>query len=128
MAMHQDDPRLAAARGRWRAAGDRVWAVAVADGEGYRRLVATLAPVLDELRRRAGTVPELLDLDEDPGPMTAGLPVEAAAALERQPALLAAACAIRVDELAGPWAAEYARMRAAAGSRLDTQDGAGSDR
>jgi hypothetical protein len=92
-------PRVADARRRWRAAGDRLWPVALSDGESYQRAAQVVGALVDALRDRAGSLDELVDLEAAPSAFLTGLGAtgERAAA---QPDLLAAACAVRGDELA----------------------------
>lgn len=104
--VHHQDPRVAAARRRWRAAGDRIWPVAMSDGTAYRQTVAAVGALVDELRRRTTSLEHLVGLEADPESFLA----DAGAAGRRaraQPELLAAACAVRADELA----ASAARVR-----------------
>lgn len=103
-----EDPRVADARRRWRAAGDRLWPVALYDGDSYRLAAQIVGALVDALRQRARSLGELVDLEAAPSAFLAGLGAtgERVAA---QPELLAAACAVRGDELA----AERARRRRA---------------
>ena len=83
-----------AARERWRSAANRLWAAALTDAEGYRRLAEGVGDRLAELRRTTATPAELLAVEERP-----------------EAALVdAAACAVRADEIE----AERARVRRAA--------------
>ena len=92
-----EEVALDRARARWRAAGDRVWSIAVVDGEEYRRVAARVGGVLDEVRAATPTVEALLTLDADPGRVltTAGTR-----------AVLDAALAVRADELVAAAARE----------------------
>lgn len=103
-----EDPRIADARRRWRAAADRLWPVALSDGEGYQRAARVVGALVDALRERAGSLEALVELDAAPSAFLAGLGAEGERAVA-QPELLAAACAVRGDELA----AERARRRRA---------------
>lgn len=101
------DARLDEARARWRVASDRLWPVAMADGDGYRRAVELVGVMLGELRSAATTIEGLLAVDADPAGVLAELPPGAAAGLGGPRVVLDAACAVRGDELV----AERARQR-----------------
>ncbi|MDQ4116067.1 MAG: hypothetical protein M3235_03800, partial [Actinomycetota bacterium] len=58
-----EDPRVADARRRWRAAGDRLWPVALTDGESYERAARVVGVLVDALRERTGSLDELVDLE-----------------------------------------------------------------
>ncbi len=103
-----EDPRVAHARRRWRAAGDRLWPVALSDGEAYQQVAHVVGALVDALRERAGSLEELVDLEAEPAGFLAGLGTAGQRAAG-QPELLAAACAVRGDELT----AERARGRRA---------------
>ncbi|GAA4755749.1 hypothetical protein [Actinomycetospora chibensis] len=83
-----------AARARWRSAANRLWAAALTDAEGYRRLAEGVGDRLAELRRTTATPAELLAMEERPDAVLVD----------------AAACAVRADEIE----AERARARRAA--------------
>lgn len=83
-----------AARARWRSAANRLWAAALTDAEGYRRLAEGVGDRLAELRRTTATPAELLAMEERPDTALVD----------------AAACAVRADEIE----AERARARRAA--------------
>lgn len=100
------DPRIAAARRRWRAAGDRIWPVAMSDGTAYRQTVEAVGELVDELRRRTAALEDLLALEADPASFLEGAG-SAGQRAQGQPDVLAAACAVRADELA----ASAARVR-----------------
>ncbi|BBG04259.1 MULTISPECIES: hypothetical protein [Pseudonocardia] len=72
------------ARRRWQAAADRLWPMALADGERYRQLTDAVGAVLTTLREQAHSLDELLAAER-----TGSAP----------PDVLAAACAVRADEL-----------------------------
>lgn len=93
------DPQIAAARRRWRSAGDRIWPVAMSDGTVYRQAVEAVGALVDELRERVSSLAGLVDLEADPSSFLAGVGPAGQRALG-QPELLAAACAVRADELA----------------------------
>lgn len=97
----------AAVRRRWRAAGDRLWLVALSDGEAYQRAAGAVGRLLDRLRAQAHSVEDLLRVEQDPAGHLAEDDVPAAPG----PDLLAAACAMRADEID---AADGARRRRAA--------------
>jgi hypothetical protein len=90
----QGEGKWDAARTRWRAAANRLWAAALTDAEGYRRLAEGVGDRLAELRRTTATPAELLAVEE------------------RSEATLVdgAAYAMRADEIE----AEQARARRAA--------------
>ena len=113
-----EDPRVADARRRWRAAGDRVWPVALADGDSYRLAAQVVGALVDALRERAGSLDELVDLEAAPSEFLAGLGATGERVAAR-PELLAAACAVRGDELA----AECARRRRVARIAAARADG-----
>lgn len=81
---------LERARARWRATGDRVWSVAVVDGEEYRRVAGLVGGVLEQVRACTPTVERLLALDADPTPLL-GADVDRG--------VLEAVLAVRGDEL-----------------------------
>jgi hypothetical protein len=93
-----EDGTLERARARWRATGERVWSIAVIDGEGYRRLAEQVGAVLDEVRERTPTLGSLLALDADPAPVLDRVPDVGSSGIAGR-AVLEAACAIRADEL-----------------------------
>ena len=105
----------AQARARWQATADRLWPIAMADPDGYRRVADLVGLVLAELRRRTATVDELLALDADPRTVLGVVPDGAAAGVGGPRVLLDAACAIRGDELhaAGARAARIGAIAAA---------------
>lgn len=125
-----EDAALDRARARWRAAGDRVWSIAVADGEEYRRVAELVGTVLARLRERTPTLESLLALDADPSPVLesrpGGPPIAGRAVLE-------AACAVRGDELLAARArdrriAEIGAARAAGDRWVVLEGGAGAAR
>jgi hypothetical protein len=81
---------LERARARWRATGDRVWSIAVVDGEEYRRVAGLVGGVLDRVRACTPTVDSLLALDADPTPLLGP---------DGDRRVLEAALAVRGDEL-----------------------------
>ncbi|MDD7938279.1 hypothetical protein PHK61_07595 [Actinomycetospora lutea] len=85
-----EEAALDRARARWRAAGDRLWSIAVVDGEEYRRVAERVGGVLDEVRAATPTLEALVALDADPGPALARAGTRA---------VLDAALAVRADEL-----------------------------
>jgi hypothetical protein len=87
------DDALERARARWRATGDRVWSIAMVDGEEYRRVAELVGAVLAVVREEASTIEELLALDADPAPVLARCPAGSTVLV------LEAACAVRGDEL-----------------------------
>lgn len=93
-----DEAALEHARARWRASGDRVWSVAVVDGEEYRRVAELVGRVLADLRARTPTLESLLALDADPAPVLDRWAV-AGSSMVGGRAVLEAACAVRGDEL-----------------------------
>lgn len=99
-------PSLERARARWRAAGDRVWAIAVVDGEGYRRLAELVGRVLDDVRERTATLEDLLALDADPASVLDRWSAAADASPGGARAAFEAACAVRGDELVAARARE----------------------
>lgn len=121
-----ENPRVADARRRWRAAGDRLWPVALSDGDSYQRAARVVGVLVDALRERTGSLDELVDLEAAPSGFLAGLGATGERAAV-QPELLAAACAVRGDELA----AERTRRRRAeriAAARADGRDWVEVDR
>lgn len=100
-----EEGALGAARARWRAAGDRVWSIAVVDGEEYRRLAERVGAVLDEVRAATPALEALLALDADPGPLLARAGTRA---------VLDAALAMRADELVAARARDERRAAIAA--------------
>jgi hypothetical protein len=94
-----DDPLIADARRRWRAAGDRLWPVALSDGESYQLAARVVGELADALREHAGSLDELVALEAAPSAFLAGLGATGERAAV-QPELLSAACALRGDELA----------------------------
>lgn len=92
-------PQVAAARRRWRAAGDRIWPVAMSDGAAYRQTVEAVGQLVDALRAETGTLAELVALEAEPSAFL-GRTGEAGRRALGQAELLAAACAVRADELA----------------------------
>lgn len=92
-------PALERARARWRATGDRVWSIAVVDGEEYQRLAELVGRVLDEVRERTPTLESLLALDADPVPLLDRFVAEAGTSPGGARGVLEAACAVRGDEL-----------------------------
>ncbi|MEJ2863912.1 hypothetical protein [Actinomycetospora flava] len=106
-----EEAALDRARARWRAAGDRVWSIAVVDGEEYRRLAERIGGILDDVRAATPSVDALLALDADPGSV-----------LERAGtrAVLDAALAVRADELVAARARER-RVAAIAAARAAGQ-------
>jgi hypothetical protein len=87
------------ARARWRATGDRLWSVALADGQEYRRVAELVGAVLGELRPRTPSLERLLALEAEPGEVLAAVGADAGSPTVGARALLEAACAVRVDEL-----------------------------
>lgn len=85
----------AAVRRRWRAAGDRLWLVALSDGEAYQRAAGAVGRLLDRLRAQTRSIEDLLGVEQDPAEHLAAAEIPAAAG----PDLLAAACAMRADEI-----------------------------
>lgn len=100
------DPAWDAARDRWRSAADRLWAAALVDDEGYRRVAADVGSVLEAMRRTVSTPAALLGIEAEPGELRAAAGTEA----ELSPLVVGAACAVRADEIE----AERARERRAA--------------
>lgn len=92
--------RLAMARMRWRAAEDRLYPQVMTDPDIYQRVVSAVGAVVSELRRRAGTVEELLVLEAEPAEVLAATTVDRAAAGIGDDVLLQAACSVRSRELA----------------------------
>ena len=90
--------RVAAQRARSRAAEDRIYPLVVVDPEGYQRVVALIAMLLDELRSQARTVDELIAMAETTQLLSC-LPADRSTAVPDE-TLLAAACGIRDRELA----------------------------
>lgn len=101
-----EEPGLDRARARWRAAGDRLWSIAMVDGAEYRRVAELVGAVLARLRERTPTLESLLALDADPAPLLDRWPGGPASTETVRP-VLEAACAVRGDELL----AERARDR-----------------
>lgn len=101
-----DAAQLARAQLRWRAAEDRLYPQVMSDPEAYQRAVAAVSAVLSELRRRAGTVAELLVLETHPSGVLAAVTVDRSAAGIGDELLLQAACALRSRELADASGAE----------------------
>lgn len=100
------DARLEEARSRWRVTADRLWPVAMADGDRYRHAAELVGTMLGELRRTATTIEGLLATDAEPGAVLSVLPEGAAAGLGGPRVLLDAACAVRGDELVAARARE----------------------
>jgi hypothetical protein len=98
---------LERARARWRATGDRVWSIAVVDGEEYRRVAGLVGGVLDRVRACTPTVESLLALDADPTPLLG---------VDGDRGVLEAALAVRGDELLAARARER-RIAAIAAAR-----------
>ncbi|HWN25725.1 MAG TPA: hypothetical protein VNP37_02075 [Actinomycetospora sp.] len=105
------DPGWGAARTRWRSAADRLWSVALVDDEGYRRAAGGVGAVLDAMRRRVTTPTELLAVDAEPDGFLAGLD---GPGREASPLVVAAACAVRADEIEADRARERRIARVAA--------------
>jgi len=103
------------ARERWRGAADALWPAALVDDEGYRRTTHGVGLLLTELRRTARTADELLAVDADPGPVLAVLPAGGPPGVA--PLLLAAACAVRADEVEAERARGERAARLAAARR-----------
>lgn len=99
MDVRTGEPALERARARWRATGDRVWAVAVVDGEEYRRVAELVGGVLDDVRERTPTLEDLLALDADPAPVLDRWSATAGASPGGARAAFEAACAVRGEEL-----------------------------
>jgi hypothetical protein len=106
---------LERARVRWRSAGDRVWSIAVVDGEEYRRAAELVGGVLAQVREQAPTLERLLALDADPAPLLDRWRAEAGGAVGLR-AVFDAACAVRSDELLAVRAREE-RVAAIAAAR-----------
>ncbi|PVZ06922.1 hypothetical protein [Actinomycetospora cinnamomea] len=85
-----------AARTRWRSAADRLWSVALIDEEGYRRAAGGVGAVLGALRGAVATRADLLAVDGAPERVLAGLGGQK---VEASPLVVAAACAVRADEI-----------------------------
>lgn len=100
-----EEPRVAEARRRWRAMSDRLWPIALSDGESYRAATHAVGALVEALRGRARSLEELVDLEAAPSSLPGG-----PGSTAPQPELLAAACAVVGDELA----ADRARRRRAA--------------
>lgn len=86
-------------RARWRATADRLWPIATADPDGYRRVAELVGAVLTELRARTATIDDLLAIAADPATVLEAVPDGAATEVGGPRVLLDAACAIRGDEL-----------------------------
>jgi len=78
-----DERAVAAARARWRAAEDRLYPSVVSDPQGYQRGVVAVQAVVEELRRRAGDVADLVAAESAAdevvaaaGPQATGLPAD----------------------------------------------------
>lgn len=108
-----EDPRVADARRRWRAAGDRLWPIALSDGGSYQLAAQVVGALVDALRERVASLDELVDLEAAPSAFLAGLGATGVRATS-QPELLAAACAVRGDELAAERARRLRAERIAA--------------
>ena len=52
--------RASPRRRRWRAAGDRLWPVALSDGDSYQRAAQVVGALVDALRERTGSLEELV--------------------------------------------------------------------
>lgn len=89
------DPGLAAARRRWRAAGDRLWPIVLADGEAYQQAAAAVGRLLERLREEIHSLEELVLLEREPGDRMTDVAHPAVSG----PDVLAAACALRADEI-----------------------------
>jgi hypothetical protein len=88
---------VGAARGRWRAAEDRLYPALLADPGSYQRSVAAVQALVEELRRRAADVDDLVAAEADAAGMVAaacpsGVPVA-------PELLVAVACGMRDREL-----------------------------
>lgn len=103
----------AAVRRRWRAAGDRLWLVALSDGDAYQRAAGAVGRLLDRLREEARSIDDLLRVEREPADHLAAVAVPAASGHD----LLAAACAMRADEIDAEDGAR--RRRAAIGAARD---------
>jgi hypothetical protein len=104
------DPGWGAARTRWRSAADRLWSVALVDDEAYRRAAGGVGAVLAAMRRTVSTSAELLAVDAEPGAFLAGLE---GPERESSPLVVAAACAVRADEIEADRARERRIARVA---------------
>jgi hypothetical protein len=109
------DPQWDAARARWRSAADRLWSMALVDDEGYRRAAGGVGTVLDTLRRTVTTPADLIALEEAPDRVLVGPEGEAS------PLVVAAACAVRADELDAD-RARAARAALLAAARAEGRD------
>jgi hypothetical protein len=121
-----EDAALERARARWRSTGDRVWSIAMVDGQEYRRVAELVGAVLDEVRGRTPTLESLLALDADPAAVLDRWPADGSSPVGAR-AVLEAACAVRGDELVAARAREeriaaIERARAA-GERWVVLDG-----
>ena len=105
------DPDWGTARTRWRSAADRLWSVALVDDEGYRRAAGGVGAVLDAMRHTVTTPSELLAVDAAPDGVLAGLDGPGRGA---SPLVVAAACAVRADEIEAVRARERRIARVAA--------------
>lgn len=94
-----EEVALERARVRWRATGDRVWSIAVVDGEGYRRVAGLVGGLLADVRARTPTLESLLALDADPTAVLDRWAKAAGSSPMGVGALFEAACAVRGDEL-----------------------------
>lgn len=124
-----DEAVLERARARWRATGDRVWSIAMVDGQEYRRVAGLVGAVLDEVRRRTPTLASLLALDADPSAVLERWPDDGSSPVGVR-AVLEAACAVRGDELVAARAREeriaaIERARAAGERWVVLADGTG---
>jgi hypothetical protein len=124
-----DEAALGRARARWRAAGDRVWSIAMVDGQEYRRVAELVGAVLDEVRDRTPTLASLLALDAEPSAVLERWRDEASSPVGAR-AVLEAACAVRGDELVASRAREervgaIERARAAGERWAVLDDGTG---
>lgn len=91
---------LATARMRWRSAEDRLYPQVMTDPDTYQRVVSVMAAVLDELRRRACTTEELLELEARPSEVLAAIAVDRSAiAGIGDELVLLAGCSLRSREL-----------------------------
>ncbi|TCK24425.1 hypothetical protein [Pseudonocardia endophytica] len=112
-----EDPRIADARRRWRAAGDRLWPIALSDGASYELAAQAVGEIVDALREHAGSLEELVALEAAPSALLSGLGATGERAVV-QPELLAAACSLRGDELAAA-RARWRRAERIAAARAD---------
>lgn len=93
------DDAVLVAQGRWRTAEDKLYPMVMVDPDRFQHVLAAVRALVDELRTRAHSMQDLLDVEAAPADLLAVLPPERAPMLPEE-LMVQAACGMRGREVA----------------------------